>query len=76
MIQKTANELKKGEKATIKSVDMERLPLKLFELGCLPGNPIELLQRAVFNDPIYMNINGSYIAIRVEIAQHIEVQIG
>jgi ferrous iron transport protein A len=45
-------------------------------MGCLPGNMVELLQIAPFGDPLYLNINnGSHVAIRVETAREIEVEI-
>lgn len=66
--------LKKGEKAIIKDFDIEALPLKLLEMGCLPGNTVEVLQIAPFGDPLYLNINGSHLAIRIETAKHIEVE--
>ena len=44
-------------------------------MGCLPGNLVELLQTAPFGDPLYLNINGSHVAIRVETAKEIEVDI-
>ena len=71
----TINSLKKGEKAIIKDFDIDTVPLKLLEMGCLPGNLVELLQIAPFGDPLYLNINGSYVAIRVETAKEIEVDI-
>jgi ferrous iron transport protein A len=44
-------------------------------MGCLPGNRVELLQIAPFGDPLYLNINGSHLAIRIETAREIEVEI-
>ena len=44
-------------------------------MGCLPGNMVELLQIAPFGDPLFLNINGSHVAIRVETAKEIEVDI-
>jgi ferrous iron transport protein A len=67
--------LKKGEKAIIKNFDVESIPLKLLEMGCLPENMVELLQIAPFGDPLYLNINGSHVAIRLETAKEIEVVI-
>ena len=69
----TINSLKKGEKAIIKDFDV--IPLKLLEMGCLPGNTVELLQIAPFGDPLYLDINGSHLAIRVETAAEIEVEL-
>ncbi|MFV7236417.1 MULTISPECIES: FeoA family protein [Flavobacterium] len=74
-MQTTLNSLKKGEKAIIKDFDIDTVPLKLLEMGCLPGNLVELLQIAPFGDPLYLNINGSHVAIRVETAKEIEVDI-
>ena len=71
----TISSLKKGEKAIISSFDVESIPLKLLEMGCLPGNSVELLQIAPFGDPLYLNINGSHVAIRLETACEIEVEI-
>ncbi|MFV8356408.1 FeoA family protein [Flavobacterium sp. XS1P32] len=74
-MQTTIHSLKKGEKAIIKDFDIDIVPLKLLEMGCLPGNRVELLQVAPFGDPLYLNINGSHVAIRVETAREIEVEI-
>jgi ferrous iron transport protein A len=70
----TIHSLKKGERAIIKDSDIDAIPLKLLEMGCLPGNEVELLQIAPFGDPLYLNINGSHVAIRVATAQEIEVE--
>jgi ferrous iron transport protein A len=43
-------------------------------LGCLPGNEVELVQIAPLKDPIYINVNGSHIAIRRAVAMQIEVE--
>ena len=74
-MQTALNTLKKGEKAIIKEFDVDAVPLKLLEMGCLPGNVVELLQIAPFGDPLYLNINGSHVAIRVETAKEIEVDV-
>ena len=71
----TIHSLKKGEQAIIKDFDIAVVPLKLLEMGCLPGNTVELLQIAPFGDPLFLNINGSHVAIRVETAKEIEVEI-
>lgn len=68
-------QLKKGQKAIIEDFDIDRVPLKLLEMGCLPGNEVELLQIAPMGDPIYMIINDSHLAIRMETALAIDVII-
>ena len=71
----TIHSLKKGERAIIKDFDIDLIPLKLLEMGCLPGNEVELLQIAPFGDPLYLDINGSHVAIRIETAREIEVEL-
>ena len=71
----TIDLLKKGEKAVITDFDIETIPLKLLEMGCLPGNSVELLQVAPFGDPLYLNVNGAHVAIRIETAKEISVEI-
>jgi len=71
----TVAQLKRGQKGIIREFTDDILPIKLMELGCLPGNAIELVQIAPFNDPIYVNVNGCHIAIRRETARLIELDI-
>lgn len=74
-MQTTIANLKKGEKAIIKDFDVDVIPLKLLEMGCLPGNIVELLQIAPLGDPLFLDINGSHLAIRIETARDIEVEL-
>jgi len=70
----TLADLKKGEKAIIKEISSDRVPLKLLEMGCLPGNEVQLLQLAPFKDPMYLNINGSHLAIRQDTARLVIIE--
>ncbi len=70
----TIADLKKGEQGIITDVSSEAIPLKLLEMGCLPGNLVELVQVAPFADPMYLNINGSHLAIRKETAALILIE--
>jgi ferrous iron transport protein A len=70
----TLADLKRGQQGIIKDVSSELIPLKLLEMGCLPGNSVELVQVAPFADPMYLNINGSHLAIRKETAIHILIE--
>ena len=67
--------LKKGQKAIITDLNIDAVPLKLLEMGCLPGNTVELLQVAPMGDPIYINVNESHVAIRLETAAEIDVEL-
>ena len=71
----TVSNLVIGQKAIIKDFDINNIPLKLLEMGCLPGNMVEIIQIAPFGDPLYLNINDSHVAIRLETASIIEVEI-
>ncbi|UZO81901.1 ferrous iron transport protein A [Aquimarina sp. ERC-38] len=71
----TIASLKKGQKAIIQEITTDRIPLKLLEMGCLPGNQVELLLTAPFQCPMYLTINDSHLAIRKEVAEQIEVRI-
>lgn len=70
----TLADLKRGQQGIITDVSSNQIPLKLLEMGCLPGNSVELVQVAPFADPMYLNINGSHLAIRKETAIHILIE--
>ncbi|NIJ46375.1 ferrous iron transport protein A [Wenyingzhuangia heitensis] len=70
----TIADLQRGERAIIKSFTEVDVPLKLIEMGCIEGNYVEVLQRAPMQDPIYLNISGTYLAIRLEVASKILVE--
>lgn len=70
----TIAHLKRGEQATIVSFNEDLVPLKLLEMGCLPGSEVIMMESAPFQDPIYLNINGTFLAIRRETAQEIQIE--
>lgn len=70
----TLADIQRGERVLITDVSSIHIPLKLLEMGCLPGNYVELVQVAPFHDPLYLNINGTHLAIRKETATHILIK--
>ncbi len=74
-MQINVGELKIGQKGVIVDFNIDNIPLKLLEMGCLPGNTIELIQIAPFGCPLYFNVNDSHVAIRLETAKEITVVI-
>lgn len=70
----TIADLKKGEKGIITDSSSKDIPLKLLEMGCLPGNEVRLLQLAPFADPMYLNVNDSFLAIRKKTAALIIIE--
>ncbi|MBZ9652492.1 FeoA family protein [Psychroflexus montanilacus] len=71
----TIASLKKGQRAIIGEMNSEEIPLKLLEMGCLPGNEVELIQVAPFKDPLYLNINDTFLSIRKDTARLINVEL-
>lgn len=74
-MEKLVSDLKIGERGYITEINIDEIPLKLLEMGCLPGNFIELIQIAPLGDPYYFNINDSHVAIRKETAKEIIVTV-
>ena len=60
--------LKVGEHGVIQEISLENIPLTLLEMGCLPGEDVELMQIAPLKDPLYIKVNGTHLAIRKETA--------
>ncbi|NLP57781.1 FeoA family protein [Lutibacter sp. B1] len=69
----TIASLQIGEKGFIEHLCLENIPLKLLEMGCLPGIEVQLIQKAPMKDPLYIKVNGSHLAIRKETAEKITI---
>ncbi len=67
--------LRIGQKGVIVEELDAHIPVKLMEIGCLPGNEVELIQIAPLNDPLYFLVDGSRIAIRREMAQYVKIDL-
>lgn len=75
MSDSNASMLKKGQSAQITDINIDEIPLKLIEMGCLPGNDIELIQIAPMGDPLFFNVNDSKVAIRKKTARAIYISL-
>jgi ferrous iron transport protein A len=53
-----------GEKAIIEAFTDAELSLKLLEMGCTPGEEVELDKIAPLGDPIAINISGYVLSLR------------
>ena len=62
-----------GEKGIIEDFSLDAIPLNLLEMGCLPGKEVMLIQVAPMNDPLYIKVNGSHLAIRKDMAEQIKI---
>ena len=74
-MQTTANLLQKEQKAVIISFNLDTIPLKLIEMGCMEGQVIVGKGKAPLGDPLLFEVNQTQIAIRKETAQIIEIEI-
>lgn len=71
---RTLAELKPGVKATIDSFTDEDLSIRLLELGCLPGEEVEVAHIAPLGDPIAINLYGHKLSLRKKEAESILVK--
>lgn len=65
---KSAADLRVGESGVIREFSLDELPVKLLEMGCLPGTELEVKHVAPFNGPIYFRMADYHIAIRRDLA--------
>ena len=63
---KCINHLQNGEAATIVGYLAEEIPIKIYEMGLLPGVVLTKRQQLPFNGPVYLSIldNPNAIALR------------
>ena len=69
----TIADLHIGEIGYTSEESLDFIPLKLLEMGCLPGAEVQLIQFAPLKDPLYICVNGSHLAIRKETAIQIRI---
>lgn len=71
---RTLADLQPGVKATIDSFTDEDLSIRLLELGCLPGEEVEVAHIAPLGDPIAINLYGHKLSLRKKEAESILVK--
>jgi len=71
----TLDKLKKGDKAIVKDLVTDEVPLTLLEMGCLPGNEISILSLASKKGPIYVKIDESHMSIDSVTASNVIVEL-
>ncbi|ANH83140.1 iron transporter [Niabella ginsenosidivorans] len=67
------SELKPGQRARIQKFTTEDIFLKLMEMGCLPGEEIEVIKIAPLHDPISISVAGYTLSLRLDEARFIVV---
>lgn len=68
------SELKKGQTAEILSFENDELKLRFYEMGCLPGEKVQIELVAPLGDPIAINISGYLLSIRKSDAKCIKIR--
>ena len=63
-MQQTLAHLRKGEKAIIDSFTDKEISLKLLEMGCLPGEIIQVKNIAPLGGPIAVLVGGYTLGLR------------
>lgn len=69
------SELRTGQVAVIKSLGDHPISNKLLEMGCLPGELLRVRRIAPFGDPMAIEILGYELAMRLDEAEAIEVEV-
>jgi ferrous iron transport protein A len=70
----TAADLGIGEKAIIREIDFSHQSShRIMEYGFTPGQEIEIINKALFDDPISISLRGALIAIRKSDARCIKI---
>ncbi len=68
------SQLRKGQKAIIDSFTDYELSLKLLEMGCIPGEEVEVVRIAPFGDPIAVAVSGYVLSLRKDEAATVKVR--
>lgn len=71
----TLADLKKGQKAFVKSFTNELLSSKLIEMGCMPGEAIMLSRIAPLGCPLAITISGYELSLRKEEAASVVIEL-
>lgn len=69
------SELQFNQVATVQAVQGEELSLKLFEMGLLPGEEVQLENIAPFGDPIAIRVGEYKMCLRLSDAACIEINV-
>ena len=73
-MQKLAN-LAIGAKGEIRSISDSNLEQKLLEMGCTPGEKIEVVRKAPFGGPVAILVSSYVLSVRKEDALKIDVKL-
>ena len=58
------SELRPGFQGQIVAIDEDKAPLKMLELGFIPGHWVEMRGKAPFGDPLHVHVADMDLAVR------------
>ena len=70
----TLDELKPGESAVVDGWVTDQPPMRLLEMGLLPGTEIELVRFAPLGDPIDFKMRGYHLSLRKSEASQVRIR--
>ncbi len=71
---KKLTELQPGQSGIIDSFGENEITIKLMEMGCVPGEIVQVDKIAPLGDPISIMIAGYHLSLRLNEAEHILVE--
>jgi ferrous iron transport protein A len=71
---KRLSEIEVGRSVIIKSFEKDDIFIKLMEMGCIPGEVIQIQQIAPLGDPISISVAGYNLSLRLNEANQIFVE--
>lgn len=63
-----------GDRVILKNVSDNQLTIQLYSMGCVLGEEILVERKAPFGDPIIISVEDSFISLRKDDAQKMEVE--
>ena len=69
----TLDQLKPGQRGTIRAIADSDITPKLLEMGLLPGQEVLLKLRAPLGDPIAVRVAGYQLSLRLDEAHLVEL---
>lgn len=69
------SDLKPGQEGVIKEFNSNEILLKLMEMGCVPGERVQMEQIAPLGDPISVSVAGYHLSLRLNEADQIMIEI-
>jgi ferrous iron transport protein A len=72
---KRLSEMGAGQKGIINSFEKDDIFIKLMEMGCVPGEKVQVEQIAPLGDPISISVSGYMLSLRLSEANSIFVDV-